>query len=120
MPSIDVDLKIPNSPQNLRRLFAQIIRPEGYFRTLLIQSRGTVQANYSKKCAKSSSHKFLDCRTIPGFYRGAYTEYVWQSHGARCDYYTQVLICLWWVGWSSVRMVRMLSRLGVCAVEVQP
>ena len=94
MPSIDVDLKIPNGPQNLRRLFAQIIRREGYFRALLIQSRGTVQANYSEKYVKSSSYKFLDCRTIPSFYRSACTKCVWQLYSARCNYYTQVLICL--------------------------
>lgn len=63
------------------------VRREGYFRALLVQSRGEVMPGCDQRCGCSGgSLPFLECVRVPDFQDGACGSCVWQSRGLRCDH----------------------------------
>ncbi|KAL5430874.1 hypothetical protein PMIN07_012586 [Paraphaeosphaeria minitans] len=87
MPSQDIVVQIPVGT-NLQRWAARVVRREGYWQAVLIQSRGQVQNEpcaHSCGTANAGNRVFLDCRAIPGYKSGSCGACVWKSHGARCE-----------------------------------
>ncbi|RWA11937.1 hypothetical protein EKO27_g3183 [Xylaria grammica] len=69
---------------------AKLIRREGYFWAILVQSRGFVvpacRDGARGGCLSHSGAPFTSCRRVPGFQGGACGACVWRSHGARCSH----------------------------------
>lgn len=89
MPSHDVAVLVP-AGTNFNLFIAKIVRREGYFRAVLVQSRGRLMATAcSQRCGGGpGAIPFEECRTVAGFQAGACGSCVWQSHGARCQHRT--------------------------------
>ncbi|KAI0859987.1 hypothetical protein F4860DRAFT_480591 [Xylaria cubensis] len=88
-PSFDITFKVSSS-DNLADVQAKLIRREGYFRVLLVQSRGPIVAHACTDGPRSGCHisggsPFGACRRVAGFQGGACGSCVWRSHGARCS-----------------------------------
>ncbi|KAH9427717.1 hypothetical protein MCOR02_011949 [Pyricularia oryzae] len=76
------------SAEEIRHLFATIIRRESYFRAVLIQSRGRTAVRCPSKCGNANaSPKFRHCVRLPPYQNGACAECVWQSRGAQCSHH---------------------------------
>jgi hypothetical protein len=88
LPSHDVIVRVPLGT-DLRLFVAKIVRREGYFRALLVQSRGAVQATAcAHRCGGGPGPTpFEECRTLPGYQGSACGSCIWQSHGIRCDHH---------------------------------
>jgi hypothetical protein len=88
MPSHDVDVILP-AGTDLRLWVAKLIRREGYFRALLVQSRGVLQGTpCARRCGGNTGPSpFTDCRTVAGFQGDACGSCVWQSRGAQCNHH---------------------------------
>ncbi|KAI0192096.1 hypothetical protein EV127DRAFT_492298 [Xylaria flabelliformis] len=87
-PSVDIIFKV-SAADNLADAQAKFVRREGYFRALLVQSRGTIVAAPCADgprggCRSHNGSPFGTCRRVPNFQGGACAACVWRSHGARC------------------------------------
>ncbi|KAF2726444.1 hypothetical protein EJ04DRAFT_530272 [Polyplosphaeria fusca] len=89
LPSHNVIVLVSQST-DLCLFVAKIVRREGYFWTLLVQSRGAVHATAcAQRCGGGlGAVPFKDCRMLPGYQRGACGSCIWQSHGSRCQHCT--------------------------------
>ncbi|GJC83446.1 hypothetical protein ColLi_06284 [Colletotrichum liriopes] len=85
MPSRDIQVRITGNV-NIQQFIAGIIRRQGYFLAILVQSRGRAAIACGNKCATTANPRFQGCFRIPTFQGGACAECVWQSHGARCTH----------------------------------
>ncbi|KAK6208351.1 hypothetical protein QIS74_00958 [Colletotrichum tabaci] len=87
MPSRDIEIRLP-AGEDVSFLLAKIIRREGYFRAVLVQSRGQAVNACPQKCGRGAGTlRFRACTRIATYQNGACAECVWQSHGARCQHY---------------------------------
>lgn len=86
LPSHDVVVELP-AGTDMRLWIAKLVRREGYFRALLVQSRGRLVGTPCRhRCGGNTGPSpFTECRRLAGFQGGACGSCVWQSHGARCD-----------------------------------
>ncbi|KAI1172689.1 hypothetical protein F4777DRAFT_601312 [Nemania sp. FL0916] len=90
LPSVDIEIRL-RPGEDVRALCAKIIRREGYFRAVLVQSRGQVSPACANKCGSErggGTFPFRECRTLPGFQDGACGSCVWHSHGRKCTHHT--------------------------------
>jgi hypothetical protein len=72
----------------MQEVWAKIVRREGYFRAVIIQSRGNVAGRCSQKCNNPRvTRRFESCVRLDGFCGGACAECVWQSHGRLCGHH---------------------------------
>ncbi|KAF1980265.1 hypothetical protein BU23DRAFT_625445 [Bimuria novae-zelandiae CBS 107.79] len=86
-PSQDIVVLVP-AGTNLALFVAKIIRREGYFRAVLVQSRGVLRAGCPQRCGGGpGALPFVECRTVADFQGGACGSCVWQSRGARCGHH---------------------------------
>ncbi|KAI1345304.1 hypothetical protein F5Y01DRAFT_300875 [Xylaria sp. FL0043] len=88
-PSVDITFRVSRG-DNLADAQAKFVRREGYFRALLVQSRGAVAAAPCADgprggCRSHNGAPFGACRRVPGFQGGACAACVWRSHGACCS-----------------------------------
>ncbi|KAI0421057.1 hypothetical protein F5X98DRAFT_329963 [Xylaria grammica] len=96
-PSHDVLFRVARSDV-LADVQAKLIRREGYFRALLVQSRGVV-VPVCREGARGGCHHhggapFFSCRHVPGFQGSACGACVWRSHGARCSHENKSLLSI--------------------------
>ncbi|KAI6498672.1 hypothetical protein MCOR11_003794 [Pyricularia oryzae] len=84
LPSRDIEIRVATgSAEEIRHLFATIIRRESYYRVVLIQSRGRTAVRYPSKCGNSNAFpKFRHCVRLPPYHNGACVKCIWQNRAA--------------------------------------
>ncbi|GKT51603.1 uncharacterized protein ColSpa_11784 [Colletotrichum spaethianum] len=75
MPSRDIEIRV-TSNTSVQQFVASIIRRQGYFLAVLVQSRGRAAIACGNKCATTDSPRFRQCTRIPTFQGGACAECV--------------------------------------------
>ncbi|PSR77835.1 hypothetical protein BD289DRAFT_137650 [Coniella lustricola] len=109
MPSRNVEIRVSVN-EDLRRLTARILRREGYFRAILVHSRGhPSNSPCANKCARNNGVPFSGCVRLPDFQDGACSACVWASSDQESTKrYTEKPLTLGRaeeIGWTSTRAV---------------
>lgn len=88
LPSHDIVVELPLNT-DLDLWCAKAIRREGYFRAILVQSRGALVQACPQRCGRGAggASPFTECRALATYQNGACGSCVWQSHGKRCEHW---------------------------------
>jgi hypothetical protein len=88
LPSRDITVALPLDV-DLRLWVAKVVRRQGYWLAVLVQSRGVQVANCGHRCSRAGGGvPFMECVRHAGTQGGACGACIWQSHGAQCEHHS--------------------------------